>query len=125
MRKISGIIMIIAGCILVTLFVIEGVKIQMEDPSLAFQMQYAYGQDIASIKSVGGRTLEEAFYQSYGQYLSRQSEISKSMYNTEKSTAMIFIYIGVMLSLSCACTGLWILLSGKAVAEKLDASIAA
>jgi hypothetical protein len=68
MRKIYGIIMILAGCIFTILFAIEGVKVCMEDPSRFFTAQYDRGDEISSIKSVGGRTLDEAFYQSYGKY---------------------------------------------------------
>jgi len=110
MKRIFGVMLILVAVAFSILIIIEGIKVNEKDLSFAFLQQGACSQDITNIKSVGGRTLEEAYYSSYGDYLRFQAEVQQSQYTIQKSLLMILLYIGLTLCCLCIGSGIWLIL---------------
>jgi len=117
MKRISGIIMIATGLVFAVLLVIEGIKVQGDDLTQAFSFMKSNCSDISSIKSVGGRTLEEAYYMSYGSYLSCETEARRVMYTMQKSAAMMQMYTGLVLCVMLVSAGSWMVVTSRVEKE--------
>lgn len=58
-----------------------GEKVNFEEGRYRYDVSamQSYALEIAVIRSVGGKTLEEAYYQEYGQYLSDMAELQANI----------------------------------------------
>lgn len=95
-RKIAAILMIILGSIML---VVGIVNTQYVDQSNLSRME-AHAYEISQIRSVGGKTMDEAFYEYFGYYLTGQAQ---TMMLNAKAVNQILILGSAMSILTGIC----------------------
>ena len=109
---------IVAGILLVLVSLVFSIWIVMtpfETPSYTdtdFRIMSLAGEIISDIESVGGKTLEEAYYQSYGSYLDSYASLQETTFNIEIYRIRFLRMFGLFLSSICFILGLY-LITGK------------
>jgi len=110
MKRLFGVALIVLSVIFSVLIVMEGVKVFDTDIESSIKMQNTSADLISNIRSVGGRTLDEAYYLGYGNFLKNQTSVSQSQFLLIKNLTMILGYLGLMFCCASLLSGIWLVI---------------